>query len=306
MKRNLFLLIILLLAAACDECGVEDKVESKIPINFSSPLLAPTKVTDFSFLPGEQIGIFMLNSGSTLSASTIVDDVNNYNYYVSSVTSFVASFLPYTTDTVFFPTPGNVDFIAYYPYSNSISSTFTCPVSTTSSDQTNRATVDFVYSNNATNISSANVSLVFKHALSFLEFDVVTETGLALTEMVGMTLTLNNFSTTADVNLSDGSIINLNSATQDIVLPGKYYAGNEEYIADGIIVPQTVAQNSTVTFTMTNGRVFTYDFPDDLVFESGKIYIFTVTLDRGTSASFTGSVSFWQPGTLENSDIVAN
>lgn len=307
MKKLLSLLLAvgtLFIYSGCNEEEPVMKTGDRVPINFSGIQMLPTKVYGASFIINDSIGIFMTDPGATLAETTIKDKVSNY-LYKAVATNVQALFTPAGQDTIYFPVGGSAAFIAYYPAVTSFATNYLIPIDI--ADQVPISLIpklDILYSNNASNQIDANVSLVFKHVLSYINFYIEAGAGLTADELQSMSVQINNVATTAQFDLSKDTLTAMGSKTQNIPLPGQYYPSNNAANFEGIFLPGGNGSNSTVTFTLSNGKVFTYAIPATQLYLPGLYYSYYVNLNS-TSASITGSVTPWGVGSLpDNGNIV--
>lgn len=187
---------------------------------------------------------------------------------------------------------GAVDFVAYYPYTASVTEN---KVAVDVKDQTKPADIDLLYSNNATNVTaSANaVNLGFKHQLATVRLNIKTQ-GIAST--AGLTATLTGSKTAGSFNLADGSLAVTDASAADIAFTVNA-AGTQ---AEAIVLPQNAA-NVKVKFTL-NGKTVEQALPAaSATWAAGNRYAIDVTL-KGES---TGEiyVNFGQATITDWTDV---
>lgn len=187
---------------------------------------------------------------------------------------------------------GAVDFVAYYPYTASVTEN---KVAVDVKDQTKPEAIDFLYSNNATNKkASANaVDLGFKHQLATVRLNIKTQ-GIAST--AGLTATLTGSKTAGSFNLADGSLAVTDASAADIAFTVNA-AGTQ---AEAIVLPQNAA-NVKVKFTL-NGKTVEQALPAaSATWAAGNRYAIDVTL-KGES---TGEiyVNFGQATITDWTDV---
>lgn len=240
------------------------------------------KASGTTWTTGDKVGIFMKKAGADLGAATaankqfIADDRGN---------------LTAADQALVYP-EGAVDFVAYYPYTASVTEN---KVAVDVKDQTKPADIDLLYSNNATNVTaSANaVNLGFKHQLATVRLNIKTQ-GIAST--AGLTATLTGSKTAGSFNLADGSLAVTDASAADIAFTVNA-AGTQ---AEAIVLPQNAA-NVKVKFTL-NGKTVEQALPAaSATWAAGNRYAIDVTL-KGES---TGEiyVNFGQATITDWTDV---
>ena len=187
---------------------------------------------------------------------------------------------------------GAVDFVAYYPYTASVTDN---KVAVDVKNQSKPADIDLLYSNNATNqTASANaVNLGFKHQLATVRLNIKAQ-GIAST--AGLTATLTGSKTAGSFNLADGSLAVTDASAADIAFTVNA-AGTQ---AEAIVLPQNAA-NVKVKFTL-NGKTVEQALPAaSATWAAGNRYAIDVTL-KGES---TGEiyVNFGQATITDWTDV---
>lgn len=187
---------------------------------------------------------------------------------------------------------GAVDFVAYYPYTASVTDN---KVAVDVKNQSKPADIDLLYSNNATNVTaSANaVNLGFKHQLATVRLNIKAQ-GIAST--AGLTATLTGSKTAGSFNLADGSLAVTDASAADIAFTVNA-AGTQ---AEAIVLPQNAA-NVKVKFTL-NGKTVEQALPAaSATWAAGNRYAIDVTL-KGES---TGEiyVNFGQAPITDWTDV---
>lgn len=187
---------------------------------------------------------------------------------------------------------GAVDFVAYYPYTATVTEN---KVAVDVKNQSKPADIDLLYSNNATNVTaSANaVNLGFKHQLATVRLNIKAQ-GIAST--AGLTATLTGSKTAGSFNLADGSLAVTDASAADIAFTVNA-AGTQ---AEAIVLPQNAA-NVKVKFTL-NGKTVEQALPAaSATWAAGNRYAIDVTL-KGES---TGEiyVNFGQATITDWTDV---
>ncbi len=153
---------------------------------------------------------------------------------------------------------------------------------------------DLLYASRSASRSSSAVSLTFYHLLSKLELNI-TKSAELTDEISSVTLD----GVTLDGTFTPGSITDISSQisrangittettdTDNISLGNSTTASNE-----AIVVPQSLA-GKTLTFNLRSGGKLIYTFPTGTTFESGKKYVYNVTL-KLTELTVTSIIEDW-------------
>lgn len=227
------------------------------------------KASGTTWTTGDKVGIFMKKAGADLGAATAA----NKQFIADDRGTLTAA----AADQALVYPEGAVDFVAYYPYTASVTEN---KVAVDVKDQTKPEAIDLLYSNNATNVTaSANaVNLGFKHQLATVRLNIKTQ-GIAST--AGLTATLTGSKTAGSFNLADGSLAVTDASAADIAFTVNA-AGTQ---AEAIVLPQNAA-GVKVQFTL-NGKTIEAALPASATtWAAGNRYAVTVNL-KGES---TGEV----------------
>jgi len=231
---------------------------------------------------GDEIGIFMKTAGQTLSSSTIVGDASNKRYTTTGGT--VVTFIPMDGPIVF-PTTGNVDFIAYYPY-RSVDVDFKVNIDV--SNQSSQKDVILLYSDDATgkNAQNANVGLLFKHKMSKFVLTVNSEIGENIN---GLKIEFVGVKTQSVFSVIDGSLTdNLSSTGTILTLTAPNGA-----MSEAVLLPVTNLNDAKIKFTL-GSKVYEWQIPDGTDYEGGKKYTYNFTLrEKGVVLNGTGTIEGW-------------
>lgn len=242
------------------------------------------KASGTTWTTGDKVGIFMKKAGADLGAATAA----NKQFIADDRGNLTAA----AADQALVYPEGAVDFVAYYPYTATVTEN---KVAVDVKNQSKPADIDLLYSNNATNVTaSANaVNLGFKHQLATVRLNIKTQ-GIAST--AGLTATLTGSKTAGSFNLADGSLAVTDASAADIAFTVNA-AGTQ---AEAIVLPQNAA-NVKVKFTL-NGKTVEQALPAaSATWAAGNRYAIDVTL-KGES---TGEiyVNFGQATITDWTDV---
>lgn len=250
---------------------------------------ADLRATATKWDAGDRIGVYMKTTGTTLTGTALSGATANVSYTTTAGNGFFTA----TSNKLFFPHDGaKVDFVAYYPYTASVTEN---KVAVDVKNQSKPEAIDLLYSNNATNVTaSANaVNLGFKHQLATVRLNIKAQ-GIAST--AGLTATLTGSKTAGSFNLADGSLAVTDASAADIAFTVNA-AGTQ---AEAIVLPQNAA-NVKVKFTL-NGKTVEQALPAaSATWAAGNRYAIDVTL-KGES---TGEiyVNFGQATITDWTDV---
>jgi formylglycine-generating enzyme required for sulfatase activity len=279
---------------------------ARTPVTFSAQTDYPdtrTSAGGEQWLTTDEVGIYMVTTGQTLSTASISEGADNRKYLPQTAAA-ASALIPATTDqTIYFPQSGAVNFVAYYPWKSSGSAAgqinnYVYPIDL--ADQSDPAALDLLYARKA-NISKnqATVNLTFAHPLSKITLRVKKGADISAVDFSSATATISGMPVTASFSLADGTIGSLGAVTNfnalKVTTAATFDAGYE-----ALLLPQAVSDYTgrQVTFT-AGGNTYEWEIPDASAFEAGKNYIYTL-LVRSTGvdveeASTTpiGSITPW-------------
>ena len=219
--------------------------------------------------PNDEVGIYMMNSGSGIEAAT----AQNKKYLAQTNGTLTAA----PGNGIYLPESGNVDFIAYYPYTTSVSGN---KIAVNVSDQSNPATIDLIYSNSTKNIeatTATTISLAFTHQLTKMTLNVTKDA--TVETLNGLTVNMKGISTEGEFNLADGTLT-ATTGTNNKEVAMYMDAQGTTATATAIMLPTASASDQTaITLTFNlSGQSFTYTIDDTSIFEKGTNVTFNANL----------------------------
>lgn len=289
VKKQIFGLfaVAVLLTTSCSKSAVD---EPNMSLSFNgqiNTLLATTAPTaaSTSWTLGDQIGIFMVDQGTTN-----VTENNSNKAYRYDGTQFSAI----TGQEIYYPvSDAKVDFISYYPYSSTASLTndFTVDVS----NQSDLSQVDILYAQ-ATNgttgfskLTGTKVPLVFDHVLSKIVIKPVAGEGLEANSSLweNKTVTIKGMQSTASLDLSTGRLADYADPTD--IVP---FTNTSSY--EAIVLPARFSTARAVQFTFEiGGDTYVWYSQANEQFEAGKVYTYTITVNKTGLALDHVSIKDW-------------
>ncbi|MGF7025671.1 MULTISPECIES: fimbrillin family protein [Sphingobacterium] len=266
-----------LLLGACAKNDTPD-VEHEV-INFSgqiSQLKATSNPSGAStvWASGDQIGIFMVNHGTT----TISENSSNRQYNFNGTV-----FAPATGQGIYYPvSDSKVDFVAYYPFVPTASLSTVQPIDVSS--QNDLSKIDFLWSKATNGVNGFNkssgtqVPLVFDHKLSKVVIKPTAGTGLDASnaDWSAMGVKIKGMQTMSSIDLSTGT---LGAASGPADISPFVKASGSTY--EAIVLPATYATAGAVRFTFEIGNdTYAWASQANEQFEPGKEYTYTITVHK--------------------------
>ncbi|MDR0333086.1 MAG: fimbrillin family protein [Dysgonamonadaceae bacterium] len=289
--------IVALLFVSCNkENEIENPLDRPNQVRFSATVgngVATPRVSGTDWTAGNAIGVFALNAGQSLTTAGIFDDASNIRFTTNGSGNFIVG---NQSEAIIFPATGNLDFIAYYPFSPDVTE-FTLPINV--SDQSDQTKIDVLYSNNATGYNNANhnVQLQFARKMAQLVFNVANGDGVP--SLAGLTVEIDGLATEGSMNLANGDITL--STTGNITVVPVIASDNLSAQAISIMLPTQNLSTATVRFTL-NGQVFNWTPPAQII-ASGMRYTYNFQLSTTGLEELnpTGSIiDDWQDGNDPN------
>ncbi|MGM9832623.1 MAG: fimbrillin family protein [Candidatus Limisoma sp.] len=300
--------IFALLAGAVVSCSNDAPTadNQRVAVDFRATIGVASRAVDTSWSAGDAIGIFMVNTGEGVSPEQISEGVNNIKYVTPNADG---AFSPAQgSPTIYFPIEGQVDFVAYYPYTDNVVATnipdvtygsqeYVVPVSV--ADQSNQEAIDVMHAGCwATNKYIPQVALRFYHILSKVVFDVVPGDGLTQADLANLSITVKQQNTTGVFSVSHGHIFEAATpadVTMHAAIPGSRY--------EAILLPDA-ANSRVVEFNLNNGHDAPFVWTMPVTLEKGKKYHYTTVRLSRTAAEVSGSIVPWDE-TVDDSENIA-
>ncbi|ERJ57203.1 fimbrillin family protein [Sphingobacterium paucimobilis] len=298
MKKKQLLgaaLALIVLGNSCkndDYRNVGPENDGKVSFTSSIGNGISTRVSGNNWDANDAIGVFM-KQGAGLASPL----ATNKKYTTSGNGNFTGQ----GAEIINYPETGAVDFIAYYPYSATLSGT-NLPIDVTT--QTNPAAIDVLYANNATGLTKASptANLSFSHKLAKIELTVKGGTGVP--NVNGLQVVYNGINTTATMDLATGTVTGAANAKN---VTAKATAGTGSQLVEAIVIPGSYAAKEVI-FTLASGT-FKWAIPANTSFEAGKKYTYDIQLSTGSTGNEVavtgaGTITDWTtvPGGSFNVD----
>lgn len=228
-----------------------------------------SRVSGNTWNANDEVGIYMMNSGSGIEAAT----AQNKKYIAQTNGTLTAA----PGNGIYLPESGNVDFIAYYPYTTSVSGN---KLAVNVSDQSNPAAIDLIYSNGTKGVAATTattISLGFTHQLTKVTLNVTKDE--TIETLNGLGVNIKGISTEGEFNLADGTLT-ATAGTNNKDVAMYIDAQGTTATATAIILPTAASTDQTslnLTFNL-NGQSFTHTISDASIFEKGTNVSFNAKL----------------------------
>lgn len=259
-----------------------------------------SRVSGNTWNANDEVGIYMMNAGSGIEAAT----AQNKKYIAQTNGTLTAA----PGNGIYLPESGNVDFIAYYPYTTSVSGN---KLAVNVSDQSNPAAIDLIYSNGTKGIeatTATTISLGFTHQLTKVTLNVTKDE--TIETLNGLGVNIKGVSTEGEFNLADGTLT-ATAGTNNKDVAMYIDAQGTTATATAIILPTAASTDQTslnLTFSL-NGQSFTHTISDASIFEKGTNVSFNakLSINNGKPVVTVGNatISNWteKPGGDINVDF---
>lgn len=228
-----------------------------------------SRVSGNTWNANDEVGIYMMNAGSGIEAAT----AQNKKYIAQTNGTLTAA----PGNGIYLPESGNVDFIAYYPYTTSVSGN---KLAVNVSDQSNPAAIDLIYSNGTKGVAattSTTIRLGFTHQLTKVTLNVTKDE--TIETLNGLGVNIKGISTEGEFNLADGTLT-ATAGTNNKDVAMYIDAQGTTATATAIILPTAASTDQTslnLTFNL-NGQSFTHTISDASIFEKGTNVSFNANL----------------------------
>lgn len=259
-----------------------------------------SRVSGNTWNANDEVGIYMMNAGSGIEAAT----AQNKKYIAQTNGTLTAA----PGNGIYLPESGNVDFIAYYPYTTSVSGN---KLAVNVSDQSNPAAIDLIYSNGTKGVAATTattISLGFTHQLTKVTLNVTKDE--TIETLNGLGVNIKGISTEGEFNLADGTLT-ATAGTNNKDVAMYIDAQGTTATATAIILPTAASTDQTslnLTFNL-NGQSFTHTISEASIFEKGTNVSFNakLSINNGKPVVTVGNatISNWteKPGEDINVDF---
>lgn len=289
--------VMLLFFVNCSEDNsIEHEVEKEVKVTatfkgIASDRNASTRVANNMWEDGDAIGLFMLSSGGTLDHNALASNVK----YVSNGTVL---FTNPSDNKTFYPfNSENVDFIAYYPYQESINN-FMYEIDVSIQDKL--SDIDLLYSNDIKSVNSSLdvVDFKLKHQLVKVVVNLDPgDTGIQLKSFGVRILNVNRkasfmLSTTKIIDKSDNGNVSF-----------KIDLANKR--AEAVLIPEDDLTNIDIII-MVDGASYVFPLKNSTTencFNQSQQYTYSIQLKEGVGPALDGvtaTIEDWINNEIDN------
>lgn len=265
MKSLLGIVLSLSILQSCqnDETNIIQNEVNNKGITFSSIIddAQNSRAYDTSWEANDVIGVFMLAN----SDKNVLD--TNIPYVTSKGDGYFVS----QNSPIYYPEVNSgVDFIAYYPYSETIRDYKNYPIDL--SNQTKQNAIDLMTAVNLTNrqLTSPQGNLQFKHLLAKLVLNLKSTSGSSLK---GIKASISGLQVKGTANLSDGTITPSGEATTFSL-----FINEKATQAEAILLPQDLSGKLKIKLEL-NGQSKEIETEIAGSIEKGYKYIYNVNVN---------------------------
>ena len=289
MKTFSALALAALLMTACQNDNETMQTDARVALQVTSGI--QTRAHDATWEAGDEIGIFGFPTDA---------DQTEWSNVPYATAGGDGSFAP-VASPIYLPVNGSdVDFVAYYPYTGTLTDgVYTVDVT----DQSDQSAIDLIASGTQTaDRINPEVVFNFEHKLSKLYITFKAGDGMTDTELAGMTVQLTGQQpkATYDVTQPDGTV---NVGTDNPVTLTLNTAADGTS-AEGIVLPSNNYDSMVLHLVLANNAGFfnwnLYESEAES-FEAGKKYVYAITVNS-TRLDVTASITDWTPGNGEGGE----
>ncbi|MBR7102465.1 MAG: fimbrillin family protein, partial [Tidjanibacter sp.] len=283
MKRLLTCVALLGLLVGCKEPLPEEPIipEGKLPINLS---LSTTRANDSAYEAGDQIGLYVANyaDGVATQLANSGNHVNNLQFTLTDGDWTPATKIYWKDKST------RADFYAYYPYQSTVADVTALPVSVQADQSTedNYWASDLLWGKTSgVAPTESAVNIATSHTLSNLLIYVEPGYGFTAESLAAanVSVEINNVKTAGTLNLSNGEVTASGEATITPWNTGEYYRA--------LIVPQTVADDTTLITVTVDGKAHTIE--RSFTFVANTQHKFVVRIEKDFETKVTLSINPW-------------
>ena len=260
-------------AASCDKPNdpqpvtppqPEPEPEAPIPINISFPI---TKVTDNAYESGDVVGLYIVNNGSTLSASG--------NHADNVAFSFDGSSWKTGSSLYWKDASTSASFYCYYPRVGNISDVSAIPfsVSTNQSTPSGYKSSELLWGARQNVAPTSNVvEITSTHRMSNLLVYIVPGNGYTAESLTGQNIeiTLNNLKVNATLNAANGEVTAIGSPAD--ITP---YQEGDHFRA--LVPPQSLQDQTLISLKVGD---YSFSMKETITLKSNTQHKLTITVNK--------------------------
>ena len=220
-----------------------------------------------------EAGLYMVKAGQPIASANAV--YGNARNVLLNATLAEKQTLLVSQQAIMYPASGNVDFIAYYPYSASVGSDYTLDVNI--ANQSAVLPAEVIYSNNAADLAPTDkaVNLNFIYPLAKLQITLRSSQQLTPADYMAMKVTIEGAYTQAKLKLENGELVNRKE-----IKPIKMHNSNVTYssaVFEAVLLP-TEETDDKITFIIEIAGQ-TYRYEQSVNYRANTLYICDLNVD---------------------------
>ncbi|MDR3118208.1 MAG: fimbrillin family protein [Mediterranea sp.] len=253
-----------------------------------------TRISDNTWTTGDSVGIYMLPTDVT--DLTTNDVWKNRKHTMDTFSKLNPDG---DVNMLYYPlNKKSVRFVAYYPYTSAAASTHKLTVDfADQSTKEKKESKDFCFHRGTTSYTSGAPALDFKH--KFCKILINVSKGAGGPSAKDIQVRLIGMPKTAEVDLNNFSQLKKDSITIDtdtVTVKAYTHSGSTDAAAtvEAIVAPHSSTgkfAGRKFMFTTADGKTKTYNLPDNVTFEAGKAYTFSLKLVAGITPQSPTKVS---------------
>lgn len=264
----------LMFGCADNEVNLSDRISGKelYKITSGTNKFASRVNIDSQWENGDAIGVYMFSANTT----DVIGNASNVKYVTTVDGASQAAFTPSSAPIELHDVA--VDFVAYYPFSESVSDFIYTIDLSDQSQGFNKHDLMYASAKNKTFSDDGNLEMTFSHCLSLLKVNV---TGITSMER----LTVEGLKTNATFDLRNASL-NVVETQTAMVLEQQVSTAN--FV--GIVLPSEDISGMKVVI-QSAGEKYTYTVPEGssvTKFEKSKIYTFNINVQSPEKNTLEG------------------
>lgn len=298
---NTLSLVILLVFTSCiSDCIDSHECTNSMFINLKGNLkdYNKTRVYADKFENLDQMGVFVLRSGSTITDERYLD---NILYTYNSESNFS------TLESVYFPSDNsNVDIYSYYPYNpNGIDendSKLKVSIHKDQSDKASYSASDFLLAKKLNVVPTTEaVELVYEHGLSKINLILSFSEGVEMNEALSNnpSVTFVHFPTSCYYDLLDDKYLTF-SDFDNLTPHGSWILDGKTLVGKSLILLPNSPQLHDSSISLSyNGTEYIVNMPSDLKIKKGfqtDLEIHINPIAKTSELKIRGDISAWKNG----------
>ena len=303
MKKKILLIFIGVIFSCLIGCKDDDKgIEwSAEPIRLSGQILGMNEnEVQTRFRGGAGVGIYIADTDDESSGNLLNARVSNKKF-MQSADGLVGDPLVYWKEK------SRIEIAAYYPYLQGMGNILNACLFQIAEHQevsVNGLSAyqesDFLWARGRADFQIEPVSLEFKHLMSKVVIYLKSD-AMVPGDMVGSEVSILGMATKAKIDLAEGMVVAEGEPVAVVTAEENMQKDGFEIVVKAIVVPQIVKKGTTwLNIKTLGGYSYTYELPEDWVFQSGKQVIVDVSVESGECHVTVGEIEDW----IERGDLV--